>query len=165
MAAWFVNKKEKTIYLAGDYSERDFFPQGGKDPVYISDCVDTLDKSEINWFLEGLLINPFSEYTFKCCKEAMNRHLCVAFTSARFFQVYEINEEGNGVKGSCCHFTQSSSCVVNLLESFFHIFGYKTNCLRNDYHLDEYMREDGFEPAYYYGLGRGCTLYVKKIKQ
>jgi hypothetical protein len=29
--------------------------------------------------------------------------------------------------------------------------------------MEKEMKEKGYEPVYYYGSGRGCALFVKKV--
>lgn len=162
MLIWLINKKEKTISLLGHYDEK-YFHRKGKDKVGMDNCNDILDSEEYNWFFEKLLINPVKNYVFKVNNELKRKNFFYLgnFPYTYYGEVYFVNETtGKWDTGD----TESTSQEIAFLENLFHAFGYETDCRRlgtiNE--MEEYMSEKGFKPAYFYGLGRGCCLFVKE---
>ena len=161
MLFWYINKKEKTMSLLGDYDEK--FIRDGKDCVNISNCNDILDPNEYDWIIGHLLINPIEKYTFKVNKDLMKKNFFHLgnFPYTYFGEVYFTNETTGKLDKKC---GESSSHEIQFLEQIFLAFGYETDCrkLGTLNEMEEYMSEKGFKPAYYYGSGRGCCLFVKE---
>lgn len=162
---WIVNKKEKKLCLCGHYSGN-YFPKDEERFVTIHDCDCEYPKVGFDLYKEYLLINPLEGYKFMVNKDEYEAH-----SRPRFFpcvncynspKVVVTNDAGTGSNGE--HFYSSSlSDFVAFMEEIYQAFSYETRCRSLKYRETEgWMKEDDYEPAYYYGSGRGCCLFVKK---
>ena len=162
MLVWVVNKKNKTISLVGEYDEK-YSNREGKDKVYINNCNDFLNEFSFTNFMENLEFNPFKDYSFKINnyffeKNKLNLGI---FPYTLFGQVYVYNED-TGKAERAKPYPESTAYDIMFLEELFHAFGYETDCRRLNYKIEKGMEDEGFKPAFYYGCGAGCCLFVKK---
>jgi hypothetical protein len=154
---WAIDKKNKYLYLCGTelYARDYILPKDG-------DCVIPNDK--VAHYFGWLLINPFSGYKFVINKEKHGKLVSSFIPFPYGVTNFELKEEVEQELTSRTWFGASSSNdLVAFFGSFFEAIGYKVKICRLDYDTEKEMKEDGYEPAYYYGSGRGCALFVKKI--
>ena len=154
---WAIDKENKCLYLCGTELYIN-------DYVQPKDCNCILPYDKVKNYFDYLLINPFNGYKFMFNKEKHEKLL--------FFRIFPYgvtnflikDEVDKGIIGSfICYSSGSTNDLVAFFESFFQAVGYKTKSCRLDYNTEKEMKEDGYEPAYYYGGGRGCALFVKKV--
>lgn len=158
---WLIDKDKKTMSLLGDYTKRYLSKDYESDNcVTTKDCNDLLDNEEYELFFNKLLINPLKGYTIKInFKEFSKNVIFENFPYVLFGTVYL--KEING-KIKCGNRSSSSSNNIIFLEHLFQLFGYETSCRKIYDGIEEREAERCFFPAFYYGQGTGCCMFVKK---
>ena len=162
---WVLNKKRKVLYLCGHYSGR-YIDNDEEKTITVSDCDSEYPKLGYDLYKDLLYINPLEGYKFMINKEAYDLHFFPKYfpciKSYDGLKLVVMNDDETGITEERFH-SQSSSEFVSFMEVIFQALGYETVCRSLKYReTEEYMKEMGYEPSYYYGGGCGCCQFVKK---
>jgi hypothetical protein len=164
MLVWAFNKNNKSFKLCGTYETLFWTDRMGckESSVYINECDYELPKDVVDAYFSDLLFNPFTEYKFIVNKEKYEKYNSFGDFPTTYLGTVCIVDDNNKVLNDRLY-SQSNNPKISILEKFFECIGYKVEIYRLNYNMEKEMKEKGYEPVYYYGSGRGCALFVKKV--
>jgi hypothetical protein len=161
---WVLDKEKKTLCLCGTYK---FELNEPLNTVESNQCDYILPQDKLKLF-DYLTFNIFGGYKFLVNKEFFDK-LNTAwypfpFTFTEIYDSKEVEENKGKNPATYTYYGSSSTNEdVRFLEGLFKALGYNTLTTQLDYGKEESLMKDGYTPMFYYGGGRGCCLFVKKI--